>query len=148
MKIQNLQSEKDMDRLGQYFSSQLSSATPPLPHDIAERLRIARQTALAQRKPLLRSRLSATAQLQSNGSLSAPSDEGLTVWSFLASVLPLLVLLAGLMAIQWIQQDHIAAEIAATDAALLTDDLPPDAYTDPGFAQFLSKGLNTRAAND
>ena len=27
-----------------------------------------------------------------------------------------------------------AAEI---DAALLTDDLPPDAYSDPGFAEFL-----------
>jgi hypothetical protein len=26
------------------------------------------------------------------------------------------------------------------DAALLTDDLPPSAYADPGFAQFLKSG--------
>jgi hypothetical protein len=30
-----------------------------------------------------------------------------------------------------------ASEIAAVDAELLTDELPPAAYTDPGFLQFL-----------
>ena len=36
------------------------------------------------------------------------------------------------------QVDNRANELAAeVDAALLTDDLPPAAYTDPGFAQFL-----------
>jgi hypothetical protein len=32
------------------------------------------------------------------------------------------------------QQIEAAAEI---DAALLTDDLPPQAFSDPGFAEFL-----------
>ena len=31
-------------------------------------------------------------------------------------------------------------EVAEVDAAILTDDLPPSAYTDPGFAQFLKSG--------
>ena len=52
------------------------------------------------------------------------------------------------MTIQGVQQDNLTAEIAATDAALLTDELPPDAYTDPGFAQFLKKGLTGHAAHD
>ena len=148
MKIQNLQSEQHMDRLGRLLSNQLTLATPELPHDISERLRIARQSALAQRKPLARTRLSVAPQANANGSLTAPADEGLNIWSILASALPLLVLLAGLVTIQWVQQDDRTAELAATDAALLTDVLPPDAYTDPGFAHFLKKGLTGNLAND
>ncbi|MFM1926086.1 MAG: hypothetical protein RIT44_1892 [Pseudomonadota bacterium] len=148
MKIQNLQSEQYMDRLGRLLSNQLTLATPELPHDISERLRIARQSALAQRKPLVLTRLNAATQANANGSLTAPSDEGLNLWSILASALPLLVLLAGLVTIQWVQQDNRTAELAATDAALLTDELPPDAYTDPGFAQFLKKGLTGSPSHD
>jgi hypothetical protein len=148
MKIQNLQSEQHMDRLGRLLSNQLTLATPELPHDISERLRIARQSALAQRKPLVLTRLNAATQAHANGSLTAPSDEGLNLWSILASALPLLVLLAGLVTIQWVQQDNRTAELAATDAALLTDELPPDAYTDPGFAQFLKKGLTGSPSHD
>ena len=80
--------------------------------------------------------------------MTAPADEGLNLWNILASAVPLLLLLAGLMTIQGVQQDNLTAEIAATDAALLTDELPPDAYTDPGFAQFLKKGLTGHAAHD
>ena len=37
-----------------------------------------------------------------------------------------------------IQQDNSTAqEVAELDTALLTDDLPPAAYADPGFVQFL-----------
>jgi hypothetical protein len=137
-----------MDRLGRLLSNQLTLATPELPHDITERLRIARQSAMAQRKPLALTRLSAATQANANGSLTAPGDEGLNLWSILASALPLLVLLAGLVTIQWVQQDNRTAELAATDAALLTDELPPDAYTDPGFAQFLKKGLTGSPSHD
>ena len=34
------------------------------------------------------------------------------------------------------------------DAALLTDELPPDAYADAGFVQFLKQGPIARSAND
>lgn len=148
MKTQNLQSEQQMDRLGHLLARQLTLATPELPHDISERLRIARQTAVTQRKPLARTRWSVATQAHVEGSLTAPADEGLNLWNILASAVPLLVLLAGLMTIQGVQQDKLTAEIAATDAALLTDELPPDAYTDPGFAQFLKKGLTGSAAHD
>ena len=52
-------------------------------------------------------------------------------------ILPLIALLVGLVAINIIQDDDRANELAEVDAALLTDDLPPSAYTDPGFTQFL-----------
>ena len=41
------------------------------------------------------------------------------------------------------QDEATAAEIAAVDAALLTDDLPPAAYTDPGFVQYLKASAQT-----
>lgn len=140
--------EQDIDHWGQYFSGQLNLATLGLPHDITERLRIARQLALAQRKPLVQTRLANNAQLNNDGSLTAPADEGLNLWSILASALPMLALVFGLMAIQWIQQDNVTSELAAIDAALLTDELPPDAYTDAGFAQFLKQGLGNTAPHD
>lgn len=148
MKNQMTPTEQDVDRWGQYFSGQLNLATPGLPHDITERLRVARQLALAQRKPLMQLRLAKNAHMNNDGSLTAPADEGLNLWSILASALPLLALVAGLMTIQWVQQDNVTSEIAAIDSALLTDELPPDAYTDAGFAQFLKLGLGTSASHD
>ena len=64
-------------------------------------------------------------------------DEGLSWWGRIASALPLLVLAIGLVTINAIQNDNVAREVAAIDAALLVDDLPPAAYLDPGFAQFI-----------
>jgi hypothetical protein len=64
------------------------------------------------------------------------------MWSRMASWFPLLALLIGLLAINVIQDERRAYEIAEVDAELLTDDLPPDAYTDPGFAQFLRTQQN------
>jgi hypothetical protein len=38
-----------------------------------------------------------------------------------------------------LENDRRASEVAEVDAALLTDDLPPAAYADPGFIQFLKQ---------
>ena len=48
-----------------------------------------------------------------------------------------LVIVIGLAGINMVQNDRRASEVAEVDSALLLDDLPPSAYTDPGFAQFL-----------
>ena len=148
MKNANTPTEQDVDLWGQYFSTQLSLATPNLPHDVTQRLRVARQLAIAQRKPVFRPQLAKNPQLNNNGTLTAPVDEGLNLWSILASALPLLALVVGLMTIQWVQQDTFTSEIAATDSALLTDELPPDAYADAGFVQFLKQSLSANARND
>lgn len=141
----NTPNDLNMDRLGRHFSAQLTLATPGLPHDITERLRVARQLALANRKPALQSRLAKNTQVNGHGTLTASPDEGLNRWNILGSALPLLALVIGLLTIQWVQDDHVTSELAAIDSALLTDELPPDAYTDAGFVQFLKQGLQSTA---
>ncbi|MBU6258034.1 MAG: DUF3619 family protein, partial [Burkholderiales bacterium] len=59
------------------------------------------------------------------------------LWQRLASVLPLALLVVGLYAIehQAVKEQVVAA--AEFDSQLLADSLPPAAYTDPGFAEYL-----------
>ena len=59
--------------------------------------------------------------------------------SKLPSLLPLLALLLGLAFVQWMHMDDQIRDAAEVDSALLADDLPPEAYSDPGFAEYLEK---------
>ena len=121
------------DLFGQQVAARLSEGTQQLPHDIAERLRAARVRATAQRKREALVPVRAYA-LAGAGRLV---DEGLSLWGRLASALPVVVLAAGLVTINMVQNERRALELAEVDAALLTDDLPPSAYADPGFVRFL-----------
>ncbi len=128
------------DRFGLRIAARLSIGNADLPHDISERLRVARQQAVTNRKRtlLVTSTKSATAVYGSAGSASMSfDDEGLNLWNRLASFLPLIALVAGLITISVVQNDMRAKELAEVDSALLVDDLPPAAYADAGFAQFL-----------
>jgi hypothetical protein len=117
-----------------------SGLNAPLPHDIAERLRAARVRAVAERRL-------GTVQVQSNGTLTlGTAQEALRPWTWLASMLPLLALVVGLVTIKHFQDDRRAREVADVDTALLTDDLPPSAYTDPGFLRFLKMPAPASAA--
>lgn len=125
------------DLFGRRLAARLDAGVDALPHDVSERLRAARVRAVAQRKRqatvavfLPHTRLAGAAR-------SAPLEERSGLWSRLASALPVLLLAAGLVCIQTLEADRRANEVAEVDAALLTDDLPPAAYADPGFAQFL-----------
>ena len=136
--------ELAVDRFGLQLASRLSEGTNQLGHDVSERLRVARQQALALRKQPALSRVRVRAHVGAgavvnNGNsatLGTGGDEP-GLWGRLASFLPLIVLVVGLVGINVVQNDRRAKEVAEVDAALLTDDLPPHAYTDPGFAQFL-----------
>lgn len=126
------------DQLGQRIAARLNDATQSLPHDVSERLKAARMQALAKRKVLKTHSSPAAATVSSTGTLTlggGRDDFGL--WNRIASLLPLLALVMGLAAIAVTVEDSLTQEIAEIDAELLTDDLPPDAYTDPGFVQFL-----------
>ena len=129
---------KTQDEFGLRIAAQLNSATLDLPHDITERLRAARTRAVAARL-MPQTRLQTSKSLTSQGGVGLLNfgDEGLNIWSRLASLLPLIALVAGLAIIQNIMDDDRANELAEVDAALLIDDLPPSAYADPGFLQFL-----------
>ncbi len=125
------------DRYGLKTASYLSAGTANLPYDIAERLRAARAQAVSARK-LARSHAATASTVQGAGSvLSWGADDGFSFWNRIGSVLPLIALVAGLLTINTLQTDSFVQELAEVDSALLTDDLPPDAFSDPGFVQFL-----------
>jgi hypothetical protein len=125
-----------IDQVGQALARRLNEHATSLPHEISERLRAARMQALAVRKrePAL---VFEPKLVSAGGPALGPLDEGLKVWSRLGSALPLIALLLGLAFIHVVQNDYRSNELASIDAELLIDDLPPDAYTDPGFLIFL-----------
>ena len=132
--------EGAQDRYGLRIAARLSDASAQLPHDISERLRAARMQAvsLALSKRTVSAVRTASSVNASGGAASMGfGDENFSIWNRIASALPVIALLAGLIAITVVQNDNRAREVAEIDAALLTDDLPPSAYVDPGFAQFL-----------
>ena len=135
------QLQQPSDRLGRRIAARLTAGTAELPYSITERLRAARVQAVARRKPA--SQVRASAVFGSGGAATLTfGDDGVSLWNRIASALPLIALAAGLILIQAVQDDSRASEAAEVDAALLTDDLPPSAYADPGFAQFLKSGRN------
>lgn len=131
------------DAYARRIASCLTLSNADLPYDITERLRAARTQALARRKrPAAQParRASVARQLHSNGStatLGGWGSEGGNWWRALVSAIPLTALAVGLVFVNLVQDETVANEIAEVDSALLTDDLPPSAYADPGFLQFL-----------
>ena len=130
------------DGFGRQVAARLSLGTAELPYEITERLRAARTRAMARRK-LVSAQAVAVVVASGGGTATLGfGEDGVSWWNRIASALPLLVLAAGLVAIHVVQNDRRASEVAEVDAAILTDDLPPAAYADPGFTQFLKSGGN------
>ncbi len=129
--------ENYQDRLGRTIAARLSDASQDLPSDISERLKAARMSALAKRKVV---KLQATSNVNSNGASATLSQSGPenSRWSRLGAFIPLVALVLGLLAIAVVQEQRRVDEIAAVDLELLVDELPPAAYTDPGFLHYLN----------
>jgi hypothetical protein len=130
------------DRFARRVTATLSAGldTGVVP-DVAERLRFARDQALSHARAARKATVAVAASTDTIGldrtvALRGPGG-GLPWWLRLSVLAPLAVLLVGLF---WIDhrytenQIHVAAEV---DAAILADELPPDAYRDPGFVEYL-----------
>ncbi|MGH6648591.1 DUF3619 family protein [Aquabacterium sp.] len=147
-------------------SARLDESAQALPHDITERLRVAREQAvraavLARPQVAVATAPSYAPATQLAGMSLAGSgssgqsmsgwtdgmrhrdqgrgmDEGPLPWGWrLASALPALALVVGLWGIHaWYRSEKVQAA-SDVDMALLTDDLPPAAYADPGFEEYL-----------
>ena len=117
-------------------TAKLTERSTELGSDLTERLRFAREKAL-DRARAVRTAESATLVGVSRGGAAVLGQWGSGWWLKAASVLPMFALAAGLFLIQrW--QDNVQISTAAeVDAALLADDLPPRAYSDAGFVEFL-----------
>lgn len=125
------------DRFALRTVSYLASGTTDLPHEITERLRAARFQAVAGRK-IAKTQSAVQTSIQGrSAALTWGDDERSRRWSRVAAFIPLALLVVGLLLINIIQSDNRAQELADVDVALLTDALPPAAFSDPGFIQFL-----------
>jgi hypothetical protein len=133
----HLRNQRLADQFGRSVAARLSAGTDDLPYEVRERLRAARVRALQLRK---KPAVAPTIVRNGGGSATLALGDGRPgLFTRIASVLPLIVLAAGLVAIHTFLGDQRASELAEVDAALLTDDLPPSAYADPGFVQFLKQ---------
>ena len=104
----------------------LNEGTLDLPAGAAERLRAAREQALArQRRPV--------EQLSAAGTHFAFS------FGWIGKLAPLVVLVLGLGAIHMWHQAEQVADIADIDIQMLSDELPPNAYLDKGFGTWLTQ---------
>jgi hypothetical protein len=140
---EDLQYRVRADALGKAVAARLSEGVENIPHDITERLKAARAQAVAKRKIVSTQAVAASSVAFSGGEASLQFGETDGGWfNRIASLLPLLALVAGLISIAALQDDDRTRELAEVDAELLTDELPPAAFTDPGFAQYLRVNQN------
>lgn len=131
------------DVFGQRVVAHLDHAKHQLPYDITERLRAARMRAIAARLVSQTEWQTASDVQAQNGLLNMKFPSKAQVFfNSLVSLIPLICLAAGLVLLYDFHNDQSALELAEVDSALLVDDLPPQAYADPGFAHFLKNSNN------
>jgi hypothetical protein len=133
---QDIPSRTEADQFGLTAAALLRQGSQSLPAGIKDRLYAARLKALSVKKPekvCIEQHILAS----SSGNWSTGSR---SFWDNVGWIAPLVVLVFGLIGISQWQQDSRINDIAELDIALLTDDVPPDAYADSGFLGFLKNG--------
>ena len=142
--LNNPLTEIQADQFGRASAALLSQSTQNLSTGIKDRLYAARMKALSVRKAekvlVQKPALAGVAGSWSSGSNG--------VWDTAGWIAPLVVLVFGLIGIAQWQSDSRINDIAEVDAALLSDDVPPDAYADLGFLAFLKNGLLSDSGDD
>ena len=126
------------DRFARNIVARLSDSTQDLPNDISERLKAARMQALDKRKVVAKLQPAQSVQLNGDAATLTMGNPFNSIWKRLGAFAPLLLLVGGLLTIAGVQEQRAADEIAEIDVELLAGDLPPSAYTDPGFVHFLT----------
>ena len=124
-------------RFGVRVAAMLGEKAQSTAPDISERLRFAREQALARAQAARRQVQAAAAPVVLGRGHTATLANPLGWWFKLGSAAPLALLVLGLAGIAHVHDKAQIAAVAEVDAALLADDLPPAAYTDPGFAEYL-----------
>ena len=145
MKYQDKQlTEIRADQFGRASAVLLSQGAQILPPAVKDRLHAARMKALVVRKAekvlVKKPAFAGVAGNWNSGSNGA--------WDTVGWMAPLVVLVFGLIGIAQWQDDSRINDIAEVDAALLSDDVPPDAYADSGFLAFLKNGPLSDSGND
>jgi hypothetical protein len=113
-----------------------------IPSATVDRLAVARRAALARKKPEIVSAPVFVPALAGAGMPAMPQPEAPRRRSPLrrfALAWPLVALVVSLVGIAYWQDQQRTAELADIDAAMLSDDLPLNAYLDHGFNAYLSR---------
>jgi hypothetical protein len=118
-------------------AARLTERSADIGPDLTERLRFAREKALARAREVQLAQTAPVVLGANRGGASVLEAGGGGWWFRLAAVLPVFALAAGLVLIQRAQDASQLSVAAEVDTALLADDLPPQAYRDAGFAEFL-----------
>jgi hypothetical protein len=119
-------------RLAARLAGALKQQADALPPGVEERLRFAREQALER----VRAARASSLQGISGGGVGVLGRLG-PWWPRLGALLPVMVLALGSFLLVDQRQREDVAVAAEIDSALLADDLPPQAYADPGFVAFL-----------
>jgi hypothetical protein len=122
-------------RLAHRLAAHLTERAEQIEPDVSERLRFARERAVERAREARAAAAQPDFTMASGRSAVLGRASGW--WVRLGSALPLLALAAGLVLIQHWHTEAQIATAAEIDADLLADDLPPSAYTDAGFVEFL-----------
>lgn len=141
---QDILNPTEADQFGQSAAALLRQGSQSLPAGIKDRLYAARLKALSVKKPE-KVRVKQYVLAGTSGNWSSGSR---SFWNNVGWIAPLVVLVFGLIGIAQWQQDSRINDIAELDVALLTDDVPPDAYADSGFMSFLKNGPLADAEQD
>lgn len=115
-----------------------------LPAATVEKLTAARRTALGRKKPeAVAAHAFVPVFAHAGASLDVPVPaaprQRLSPLRRLARIWPLIALIVGIMAVAYWEDLQRSAELADIDAAMLSDDLPLNAYLDHGFNAYLSR---------
>lgn len=124
-------------RFAAQVTAALSERATVVPHDIEERLRFARDQALLKARA---ARHAVAAGVQAVGVSRGGAlllGQSVPWWQRAFSLAPLVLMVAGLLLIEQLTVREQMLAMADVDTVLLADDLPPAAYGDAGFAEFL-----------
>lgn len=121
-------------RLAATLAAGLGERAEMLAPDVGERLRFAREQALRSAREARRAPAS---PLILGGRAGAVLGGRTPWWVRLATLVPPALLVAGLFGVQQLTLREQVLAAAEIDALLLADDVPPDAWRDPGFLEFL-----------
>lgn len=129
-------------QFGKSIARSLDASLEQVSPKVSARLEQSRKLALSKKKP--QKALVQINQLSFAGKNSTTTQFSSLgkIWGNVAWLAPLLVLTIGLLAISQWQQDARINDIADVDTALLSDEVPPDAYADNGFWAFLKNIQN------
>ncbi len=123
------------DQFGKLVAKNLDQNLGNISPKAKLRLEKARELAISKKKPEKAFAWANRMKLAGTNSTSGGSNGK---WLRGASLIaPMIALTIGLLGIYQWQQDARINDIADVDTALLTDEVPPDAYADNGFLVFL-----------